>query len=650
MSNTTQTFAFTQGGQTQIHKMRMLKQVTVSTFKISLFMGLVTFISYYFYTNYWMNILMYPFWGLAECMNLMKLVFRNFKGFTYIVDIDYKMIVKCTPDYFLGSTYARKLIAYLNYTMIQGAIYAVISMVITVFASIYYFMRKGKTLKNTKQLSGIKISNITDFKNTLKKQKVRTCLTIDKMPIPFEAETKHFMISGTTGSGKSNMINHLLKAIEERGDKAVIVDTTGGFVEKFYQEGRDTILNPYDARTKDWCLWSEPLNQTYEFNDLAESLIEKQHNDVFWANTSRQAVTAMLKHIKHHSRDLAEGLDILLTKPLRETQAIFKGTAVESLFAKENERTVLSIRATLTTQLESLYSLKNNKTGFSVDDWIKDVQSSGFLFLSGLPKQRAALRPLWSVWLNIAVKSVMDLRPNPNRRIWFIVDELSSLNKLPCLDMALAEGRKYGACMVLGFQTMAQIQEIYGTRGTKSLSELMVNKFLFQAVDFDNALLLSRFFGERQILESHENVSFGANEIRDGVSLTHHKKTESIIRASDLMELKPLHFYSRIAGQNTCIKGDFNYFNNPSISHAFIEQEDFDDTIGKQKNEERALSQQLAKNQSPEEDNADENGVHHENESALNNESIAMKPVTPKDLEHKNPFLKSVGDHLAHEK
>ena len=133
--------------------------------------------------------------------------------------------------------------------------------------------------------------------------------------------------------------------------------------------------------------------------------------------------------------------------------------------------------------------------------------------------------------------------------------------------------------MVLGFQNMAQIQEIYGTRGTKSLSELMVNKFLFQAVDFDNALMLSRFFGERQILESHENVSFGANEIRDGVSLMHHKKTESIIRASDLMELKPLHFYSRIAGQNTCIKGDFTYFDNPSISHAFIEEEDMGDTI-----------------------------------------------------------------------
>jgi len=574
MTNTTQSFAFTQGGQTQIHKMRMLKQVTVSTFKISLFMGFVTFVSYYFYTNYWMNILMYPFWGLAECMNLMKLIFRHLQGFTYIVDIDYKTIVKCTPEYFLSAGYPQKLISYLNYTLIQGAIYGGISMVIMVFASIVYFMRKGKKLKNTKQLSGIHVLDTAAFKKTLKKQKVHISLTIDKMPIPFEAETKHFMVSGTTGSGKSNMINHLLKAIEERGDKAVIVDTTGGFVEKFYQEGRDTILNPYDARTKDWCLWSEPLNHDYEFSDLAESLIEKHHNDVFWGNASRETVVELLKCLKKEGLSLAHGLDMILNQPLQSLHKFLKDTSVATHFDPRSEKVALTLRSNISIQLKCLLSLQDIDHGFSVDDWIKDEHKPGFLFLSGLPKQRAALRPLWSVWFNIAVKSVMDLRPDPNRRIWFIVDELSSLNKLPCLDMALAEGRKYGACMVLGFQNMAQIQEIYGTRGTKSLSELMVNKFLFQAVDFDNALMLSRFFGERQILESHENVSFGANEIRDGVSLTHHKKTESIIRASDLMELKPLNFYSRIAGQNTCIKGDFTYFSNPRIAHAFLEKKD----------------------------------------------------------------------------
>jgi len=366
----------------------------------------------------------------------------------------------------------------------------------------------------------------------------------------------------------------------------------------------------------------------------------------FWGNASRETVVELLKRLKQEGLSLGYGLDVLLNQPLQSLHRFFKDTSVASHFDPRSEKVALSLRSTLCTQLKCLLSLQDIDDGFSVDDWIKDEHNSGFLFLSGLPKQRAALRPLWSVWFNIAVKSVMDLRPDPNRRIWFIVDELSSLNKLPCLDMALAEGRKYGACMVLGFQNMAQIQEIYGTRGTKSLSELMVNKFLFQAVDFDNALMLSRFFGERQILESHENVSFGANEIRDGVSLTHHKKTESIIRASDLMELKPLNFYSRIAGQNICIKGDFTYFDNPSIAHAFSEEADQDDTIREQKNVEQAISNKLVKNQNTEEVQTDEKDVHHEKERAPNNESISMNLVTPKDLENKNPFLKSVGDNL----
>ncbi|CAO5683379.1 MAG: hypothetical protein HEEMFOPI_01962 [Holosporales bacterium] len=178
----------------------------------------------------------------------------------------------------------------------------------------------------------------------------------------------------------------------------------------------------------------------------------------------------------------------------------------------------------------------------------------------------------------------MDLRSDPNRRIWVIADELASLNKLPSLDMALAEGRKYGACLVLGFQNFAQIQDIYGVRATKSFSELMVSKFIFQAVDHENALHLSRFFGDRQVIESLENVSYGANEIRDGVNLSHHKKTEAIIRSSDLMDLKPLHFYARIAGVNNCLKSNFSYFNQPNCAEPFIEVDSMESTILGQRN------------------------------------------------------------------
>ncbi|CAO5681002.1 MAG: hypothetical protein HEEMFOPI_01425 [Holosporales bacterium] len=73
-------------------------------------------------------------------------------------------------------------------------------------------------------LLGFEVKDLKGYKASLKKHKVKSNLTLDDLPYPFDAEVKHMMISGTTGSGKSNMMNHLLKAIRERRDKAVIVN------------------------------------------------------------------------------------------------------------------------------------------------------------------------------------------------------------------------------------------------------------------------------------------------------------------------------------------------------------------------------------------------------------------------------------------
>lgn len=580
MTQNNQSFSFTQGGQTQIHKLRMLKQVIGTTFFLSFLAAFITFVGYYLYRNHWSHILMIPFWGLAEFMESLRGVFKSLNGFTYFIDFSTHEIKQCSSSYFLNAGYIQRFFNYMNQHFILGAIYSVIAFCVTFVVSIFYFTRQGKKLKETKQTSGLEMMDLKGYQSACKKKKVKTRLIVDQIPIPYDAEVKHMMISGTTGSGKSNMMNHLLKAIRDRGDKAVIVDTTGGFVEKFYDPKKDVILNPFDARSTDWCLWSEPLRQVYEFEDMAESLIPPTlHGDPFWVNASRQMVSEVLKHAKVHNKTLSEALEILMTKDLHLSKSFFNGTSVAALFSKEMEKTALSIRTTLATYLRCLFILKDNTYGFSIDQWVKDDSQRGFLFIHGVPKQRSQLRPLWSVWFNIAIKSIMDLNTDPNRRVWFIVDELASLNKLPCLDMALAEGRKYGACIVLGFQNLAQIQSLYGRDGSKSMSELMVSKFMFQAVDHENARMLSYMFGNREYVEAHENVSYGANEIRDGVNLSHQKRTEPLVSSEKLMQLNPLHFYALIAGQKICLRESFSYYSSLSASIPLAER-DLGFTIG----------------------------------------------------------------------
>jgi type IV secretory pathway TraG/TraD family ATPase VirD4 len=89
-------------------------------------------------------------------------------------------------------------------------------------------------------------------------------------------------------------------------------------------------------------------------------------------------------------------------------------------------------------------------------------QKGGWLFITARPDQRETLRPLISMWMDIAINALMVLPENQKRRLWFVVDELAALQKLPRLQMGLAEGRKYGGCFLVGFQSKPQLEDIYG--------------------------------------------------------------------------------------------------------------------------------------------------------------------------------------------
>jgi len=94
---------------------------------------------------------------------------------------------------------------------------------------------------------------------------------------------------------------------------------------------------------------------------------------------------------------------------------------------------------------------------------------------------------------------------------------------------------------------------------------------MFKAVDHDNAFLLSRMFGNKTFVEHHENISYGVNEIRDGVSVSHNKKVENLVPPEKLMHLDPLHFYAMVDMSKVCLKASFSYYDMPSISSSFEE-------------------------------------------------------------------------------
>jgi hypothetical protein len=69
-----------------------------------------------------------------------------------------------------------------------------------------------------------------------------------KVSYPWRLEQSHAMLIGTTGMGKTVALSDMIEEARARGQRAVIFDLTGAFIEHFYDSSRDVILNPFDAR------------------------------------------------------------------------------------------------------------------------------------------------------------------------------------------------------------------------------------------------------------------------------------------------------------------------------------------------------------------------------------------------------------------
>jgi hypothetical protein len=74
---------------------------------------------------------------------------------------------------------------------------------------------------------------------------------------PWRLEQSHAMLIGTTGMGKTVAMSDMIAEARAKGQRCVVFDLTGAFIEHFYEADRDIILNPLDARCPQWSLFDE---------------------------------------------------------------------------------------------------------------------------------------------------------------------------------------------------------------------------------------------------------------------------------------------------------------------------------------------------------------------------------------------------------
>jgi len=437
----------------------------------------------------------------------------------------------------------------------------------------FFFFLKDKKARKKKHLSGTQLTRPWKLRWKLRLTFQTSDLTIGKVPLVKGSETQHILITGSTGSGKTNCLRQLVTQIRKRGEQAVIVDTTGSFITEFYRKEHDFLLNPYDLRSEEWHPWCESDN--LDFEKLAYAFIPShiENSDDFFSNAARSIFLAALEK-KTSSKNLCmeEFLEELLQSSNQELLNSLHNTDAAIYLDPKGERTTASIRSTLSNFISHLRPLKSTKNPFSIRDWVLSGKQNSWLFLASDPTKRETLKVLLSVWFSTALSAVKERGISKNNpKIWLIADELYSLQKLEYLKDSLAEMRKYGGCIVLATQNLSQIDEIYGLHAARSMIDQCGTKVCFRQSETTIAKRMASFFGEVHIKETQEGISYGANEIRDGVSLSTVEKMRPSVSHTDFQSLKNLQAYLKLPENLSPAKIRFRYLKESRIAPSYIE-------------------------------------------------------------------------------
>ncbi len=351
------------------------------------------------------------------------------------------------------------------------------------------------------------------------------------IPISNSVLSRHFMLIGGIGTGKTNaffqMLSQLKNSLTEN-DVMIIFDTKGDFYKEFYSPGDvvisndDTAIGP-DGKPDYWNIFNEVAggNQQYaSVLEIAKSLFKEaceKTNQVFFPNAARDIFMSVMLHFLRDAEKSGDNKFLDNQTLINYIKSRSSSQLREMLDAYPDMRAMTSyIASDESAQTQGVLSEMQQIVR---DIFVGNFCKKGTLGLRNLVKEKGGrkvfieydlsygemLTPIYSLMFDMAIKEALG-RERSDGNVYFITDEFRLLPNLQHIDDAVNFGRSLGIRFMIGIQNVEQIYDNYGEERAHSIMSGFLTSLNFRVNDPKSREFIKEQFGKNRKIEVYSTT------------------------------------------------------------------------------------------------------------------------------------------------
>lgn len=353
--------------------------------------------------------------------------------------------------------------------------------------------------------------------------------------------TRHILIYGSVGSGKSQILLPIIQQIFSANHKAILYDIKGDITSYFKNA---LLISPWDARSAIWDIAKDICTRDAA-QEFATAMIPNEGKDPFWSNAGQFLLTGILfslqveKGIKWGWKDLSDRCNYDAEKLLALMKKYYpKGANVIADPTSDKTNSVISTLAAMTRLIDDLafaWGETQGRETFSLREWIRDDYTGKRQIILQAGKGEKLTGAYIAAMINAVVPEIISPAMSADemgRTLFFVLDEFTSLSKIK-IQPLIDKGRDRGCCVVLAFQDIAQVRRVYGADDAKSITSMVGTHIVCQVgAGETREFVANQIIGKRRIATLNTNISTSAGG--KATSTSYNEEDRSIIIPSQL--------------------------------------------------------------------------------------------------------------------